>query len=115
MRSSVVSAGVLFLPPLTMLLVDAGVLVLLALTILLVLFVALLVWRHGYRRGWRSARQAPPTCLKCGYNLSGLTHCRCPECGTEHRLDELWLTPKLSTRSNVPPEARVVDPEPSTT
>ncbi len=31
-----------------------------------------------------------PACLKCGYLLNGLTRTRCPECGTEPTLDELW-------------------------
>jgi hypothetical protein len=29
--------------------------------------------------GWRIP--IPPTCRKCGYNLTGLTETRCPECG----------------------------------
>ena len=73
--------------------VDAGVGLLVVLTAGLTLLATFLVWRDGYRRGWWSAREAPPTCPKCGYNLSGLTQCRCPECGTEYRLDELWRTP----------------------
>jgi len=78
--------------------VDAGVVLLVLLTAGLMLFAAFLLWRDGYRRGWRSARDMPPKCPKCGYNLSGLTHCRCPECGTEYRLDELWGTPVISKR-----------------
>lgn len=78
--------------------VDTGVIVLVALTGGLTLFVALLVWRNGYMRGWRAARATPPTCLKCGYNLSGLTQCRCPECGCEYRLDDLWSTHLPSQR-----------------
>ena len=78
--------------------VDAGVVLLVVLTAGLTLFAAFLLWRDGYRRGWRSAREMPPTCPKCGYNLSGLTQCRCPECGTEYRLDELWRTPVSSKR-----------------
>ncbi|MEK6798228.1 MAG: hypothetical protein AABZ12_04625 [Planctomycetota bacterium] len=31
-----------------------------------------------------------PHCLGCGYSLSGLSATRCPECGTEPTLDELW-------------------------
>jgi hypothetical protein len=35
-------------------------------------------------RPWR--HKAPPTCPECGYNLTGLTSNRCPECGmTIHR------------------------------
>lgn len=78
--------------------IDVGVLFLVLLTVLLALFVVFLVWRHGYRKGWRGARRVPPQCLSCGYNLSGLTHCRCPECGREHRLDELWETDIVTVR-----------------
>jgi hypothetical protein len=31
-----------------------------------------------------------PVCPKCRYLLKGLTHTRCPECGDEPTLDELW-------------------------
>lgn len=31
-----------------------------------------------------------PRCLKCGYLLIGLTATRCPECGDEPTLDQLW-------------------------
>jgi len=33
---------------------------------------------------------AGPKCLKCGYLLNGLYATRCPECGDEPTLDELW-------------------------
>ncbi len=72
--------------------INAGVWVLVGLTAGLALFAAFLIWRDGYVRGWHAARSGPPTCLKCGYNLSGMTHCRCPECGAEFRMDELWHT-----------------------
>jgi hypothetical protein len=71
-------------------LVEAGVWLLVGLVAALSLFAAFLLWRNGYVRGWRAARDRPPTCPKCQYNLSGLTQCRCPECGTEYRLEELW-------------------------
>ena len=31
-----------------------------------------------------------PRCLGCGYSLRGLRATRCPECGSEPTLDELW-------------------------
>jgi hypothetical protein len=34
--------------------------------------------------------EAGPRCLRCGYLLKGLTATRCPECGDERTLDELW-------------------------
>jgi predicted RNA-binding Zn-ribbon protein involved in translation (DUF1610 family) len=68
----------------------------------LVILVAGLIWRDGYIRGWRVARAAPPTCPKCGYNLSGLTQLRCPECGAVYRLDELWTTAIIGSRRATP-------------
>ncbi|MBI4719193.1 MAG: hypothetical protein HY763_15450 [Planctomycetes bacterium] len=72
-------------------LVEAGVLLLVLLTAgVAAMFLVLFVWRNGYVRGWRAARDHPPTCSRCGYNLSGLSHCRCPECGTSYTLEALW-------------------------
>ena len=31
-----------------------------------------------------------PTCIACGYPLTGLCATRCPECGDERTIDELW-------------------------
>lgn len=76
--------------------IDGGVVLLVLMTAGLTLFVVFLIWRHGYIRGWRKARDKAPMCPQCGYNLSGLTQCRCPECGTEYRLEELWRTAVLS-------------------
>ncbi len=70
--------------------VEVGALTLVMLTALAALMLGLVIWRRGYAQGWRRSRGEPPQCLGCGYNLSGLTHCRCPECGREHTLDELW-------------------------
>lgn len=76
--------------------VGVGVLVLL--TLFVTILAILLFWRNGYVRGWRAARAAPPLCPKCGYDLSGLSHCRCPECGAEYRLEELWRANPPSLR-----------------
>lgn len=70
--------------------IDVGVLVLLALTLLATVLVAMLIWRDGFRKGWRRSRGAPPRCPNCGYSMVGLTECRCPECGTTYRLETLW-------------------------
>lgn len=37
-----------------------------------------------------AAESSSPQCLRCGYLLSGLKWTRCPECGDEPTLDELW-------------------------
>jgi len=86
--------------------IHAGVALLVLLTLLLTALAALLLWRDGYTRGWRAARARPPICLQCGYNLSGLTHCRCPECGREYTLESLWRTPSAGMR---PSSAALVD------
>lgn len=77
--------------------VVAGVWVLVVLTCGLVLLVIFLIWRDGYIRGWRTARAHAPQCPKCGYNLSGLRQCRCPECGAEYTLEELFTATILKT------------------
>lgn len=90
--------------------VEVGALALVLFTGLVAVLFSLLVWRRGYARGWRRSRGEPPQCLGCGYNLSGLTHCRCPECGREHTLDELWkahiLTPQRSDNIHPLPGAK---------
>jgi len=70
--------------------IHAGVALLVMLTLLVTGMMALLIWRDGFKKGWRSSRVSPPMCLQCGYNMSGLTQCRCPECGKDYTLDELW-------------------------
>ncbi len=71
--------------------IHVGVAVLVVLTVALTAAVLVwFVWSFGYRAGWRTARGAPPHCPRCGYSLVGLRQCRCPECGTEFSLDELW-------------------------
>ncbi len=73
--------------------IDVGIWLLVVLVVGLTMLVVHLIWRNGYVRGWRASRNQPPICPECGYNLSGLTHCRCPECGTEYTLDQLWQMP----------------------
>ena len=70
----------------------AGVALLVVLCGGLTVLAAYIVWRRGYTQGWRRARTQPPSCPKCRYNMSGLRHCRCPECGSEFDLQELWRT-----------------------
>ncbi len=53
------------------------------------------LWMAGTVRYW-PMKVAPgvngltPKCLQCGYLLTGLRGTRCPECGDEPTLDELW-------------------------
>lgn len=54
-----------------------------------------MVWKETHlersrRLGDRPDRVIP--CPKCGYDLKGLAMARCPECGTEFTLDELFAT-----------------------
>jgi len=76
--------------------IEAGVILLVVLTLGLTILVVFLIWRDGYRGGWRAARNQAPHCPQCTYNLSGLTRTRCPECGMELTLDELWRTPVIT-------------------
>ncbi len=50
----------------------------------------LLVTAWIIARAQRAApRSACVMCPDCGYNMRGLTHATCPECGVEHTLDQL--------------------------
>ncbi len=80
--------------------VSIGVLLLVILTLVVAAMFVFLVWRNGYVRGWRVAREAPPHCPSCGYSLTGLNHCRCPECGKEYTLDDLWKAYKEQVPEN---------------
>jgi hypothetical protein len=44
---------------------------------------AFVLLRHGLRRERWEQRRKQGLCGHCGYNLTGLTSARCPECGTE--------------------------------
>jgi hypothetical protein len=62
------------------------------LTIVLWLIGTVLAWQET--AGERAARvrasgKSAVACPKCGYNMTGLTESRCPECGTKFTLDEL--------------------------
>jgi hypothetical protein len=54
------------------------------------------LWMAGTVRFWPMrpediiSQSLTPRCRKCGYLLNGLTATRCPECGDEPTLDELW-------------------------
>jgi ssDNA-binding Zn-finger/Zn-ribbon topoisomerase 1 len=91
----------------------AGVALLVVLTGLLTAFGAFLIWRDGFRKGWHRAREKAPTCPNCGYNLSGLRQCRCPECGKEYALDELWRMPISGRASERSTSGRLGSPEKS--
>ena len=65
--------------------------------------VGLLVWTMGTCFLWAETpqekrireRRLPvgPRCLRCGYNMKGLSEAQCPECGARYTLDELLLAP----------------------
>ncbi len=53
------------------------------------------IWMAGTVRYWpmkiaSGVNGMTPKCLQCGYLLTGLRGTRCPECGDEPTLDELW-------------------------
>ena len=61
---------------------------------LLWLIVVTILWRETARE--RAARlkstdKNPIVFPNCGYNLTGLSNTRCPECGTQYTIDELLL------------------------
>ena len=41
----------------------------------------------------KGSSKSAVTCPTCGYNLTGLSEARCPECGTRFTLDELLALP----------------------
>jgi hypothetical protein len=52
----------------------------------------IVIWREtSAERAQRlkRANKSAITCPTCGYNLTGLSEARCPECGTKYTLDEL--------------------------
>jgi hypothetical protein len=62
------------------------------LAIMLWLIATVLIWRET--TGERAERikgstKSAVTCPACGYNLTGLSQSRCPECGSAFTLDEL--------------------------
>lgn len=70
------------------------------LTMILWLIGTVFFWRES--KAERAARvtnsgRSAITCPTCGYNLTGLTESRCPECGSKFTLDELLALqqPKL--------------------
>jgi len=82
--------------------IDIGVMLLVVVTGAAAVLFTFLLWRSGYVRGWRAARSTPPTCPACGYNLTGLSECRCPECGASYRLDQLWYAPIDKSKKGTP-------------
>jgi hypothetical protein len=60
-------------------------------------WMALTMWLWPFTTSGADAVEASPRCLKCGYLLKGLTRTRCPECGDERTLDELWAANAAET------------------
>jgi len=51
------------------------------------------IWREsGAERAARVGGTQALVCPTCGYNLTGLTEPRCPECGTRFTLDQLFAS-----------------------
>ncbi len=53
------------------------------------------LWMAGTVRYWpmkvaAGGHHVMPRCMRCDYLLTGLRGTRCPECGDEPTLDELW-------------------------
>lgn len=45
----------------------------------------------GSRRTLTRRRQVAPFCPRCSYDLRGRADTRCPECGLQPTLEQLWL------------------------
>ena len=54
------------------------------------LWTAVSVWMWPGSAFGSSESAESVKCWKCGYLLTGLRSTRCPECGDEPTLDELW-------------------------
>jgi len=73
------------------------------LAIVLWLIATVLIWRETPAE--RAARLAASpasavACPNCGYNLTGLTESRCPECGSKFTLNEL-LAAQSTAKSEI--------------
>ena len=56
------------------------------------LWMAGTIWLWPFRPDPIADPDFSPKCPSCGYLLTGLRATRCPECGHEPTLDELWST-----------------------
>ena len=55
--------------------------------------VTVLIWRETSQERMDRLRLAAGDvlcCLRCGYNMTGLHEARCPECGTQYTLNQLF-------------------------
>jgi hypothetical protein len=71
---------------------------------LLWLIAATLIWRESPRERANRVKQTQKsaiTCPHCGYNLTGLQGTRCPECGTQYTLDELFAGQQGETDAEI--------------
>jgi hypothetical protein len=50
--------------------------------------IAVFVWRENADE--RGRRSVNVSCPACSYNLTGLSECRCPECGAQYTIDQLY-------------------------
>lgn len=81
---------------------DFGFFVFTAVTILAWLPMTVFIWREtAAERSERSGSHATLTCPTCGYNLTGLSTARCPECGSTFTLDELLSKQPLQEQSEL--------------
>jgi len=73
------------------------------LAIILWLIATVFIWREtAAERAQRikGSSKSAVTCPTCGYNLTGLSESRCPECGSKFTLDEL-LALQLKTDKDI--------------
>ena len=68
------------------------------------IILTILVWRETpAERGQRLARANADAlvCPTCGYNLTGLREPRCPECGTQFTLNELYASQPMRVAAEI--------------
>jgi hypothetical protein len=59
------------------------------------LFATVLIWRETNEERSNRIRAAGSdaiACANCGYNLTGLKHTKCPECGADPTIEELFAS-----------------------
>lgn len=86
-------AAVIIGGPLTYLNGEVGMVVGTSLAPLLWLIGTTLVWRETFQERGKRLRRSDPNaliCPRCAYNLTGLKEARCPECGTQYTLEQLF-------------------------
>jgi len=60
------------------------------------IWLAWTMWYWPMRVDLGASTSQAPACMSCGYSLQGLKATRCPECGDEPTIDQLWAAAALN-------------------